>query len=142
MLNIDPNYILALITFVALISPSIANYINCKYNTKIRKFEILEDRNYQLSIFKRDIYLNYLECASYIIVSKTMNIQSEQQYKTYFLKALSISDNQITEYLIRINDLITDKKYKDAFVLLQELSPLIHNLIEFDISLHEQKTDK
>ena len=45
MLNIDPNYILALITFVALISPSIANYINCKYNTKIRKFEILEDRN-------------------------------------------------------------------------------------------------
>ena len=142
MLNIDPNYILALITFVALISPSIANYINCKYNTKIRKFEILEDRNYQLSIFKRDIYLNYLECASYIIVSKTMNIQSEQQYKTYFLKALSISDNQITEYLIRINDLITDKKYKDAFDLLQELSPLIHNLIEFDISLHEQKTDK
>ena len=45
-MNIDPNIVMAIIAFTAVISPTISTYLNNKYHLKIEKLKLFEKCKY------------------------------------------------------------------------------------------------
>lgn len=117
-----------IIALCAIISPIFTSFINNNHQKHLKKLEFSEQRYRDTVLYKQKIFENYLKYAGRCIAYATD--ESIRDYGEYYLIALMYAPNEIQEEMIKIHDKINNRNWSDATNLLEQLTPMITNMLQ------------
>lgn len=117
-----------IIALCAIISPIFTSFINNNHQKYLKKLELSEQRYQDTVLYKQKIFENYLKYAGRCIMHATG--ESVKDYGEYYLIALMYAPNEIQEEMIKIHDKINNRNWNDATNLLEQLTPMITNMLQ------------
>lgn len=118
------------VTFAAIMSPIIVNWMDHRYQLKIRKLELSQSHFENNTLHEREIWENYLKYAGHVIYK--IRIESQQSYGEYYFKALLYAPHDIREDMIAINSLIKSDP-TNAIKQFEVMIPKIRQLIQLQL---------
>ncbi len=118
----------AILGIAAIISPIATAIINNRYQIKLKKLEMQQQKLEKTTYYIRSIFENYLRCAGRCIYNADR--EARKEYGEYYFLALSYAPESLSESFVKINDAIYQDDYNAAIHLLEELKPEINKLLK------------
>lgn len=117
-----------ILTLTAILSPIFTAIINNRHQLKIRKLDNEKQKYENSTLYKRNIFENYLRHSGRCISRASSD--SMRDYGEYYLVALMYAPEDIRQKMIRMDALMRKYKWEEASALSEELAPMIRDLLQ------------
>ena len=112
----------------AIIVPMLTTILNNFHQMRLRKFDAKQEAKKNSNAFKRDIYESYLKTTGRCISDPTSEHFAE--YGDIYPVALIYFPDNLVAKLLALDSLISEKHWKEARATLNDLAPLIRDLVQ------------
>lgn len=117
-----------IISLFAVFSSLLTTLIHNKHQERLKYLEFEMNKYYNNKIHYRDIFENYLKYTGHCVLS--YDDAPLDKYSEYYYLVLMCSPDHISVSIKYINELIRDQKLINAKHVLDELIPLITELMK------------
>lgn len=122
------TFINIIISLFAVLSSVLTTFIHNKHQEKLKYLEFKMNKYHDNEIHYREIFENYLKYTGHCVLS--YDNAPFDKYSEYYYLTLMCSPEHICVNIKYINDLIQDKKLNRAKQVLDELVPLITEVMK------------
>lgn len=112
--------ITSVIAFVALISPVLTAIINNRYQIKIKRLELEEQRYNDNIKSQKELFEKYCQSLSQVVIHNVYKTETINEYAICYGKAILYMTNEQVEHAKIINTLIEQRNLPEAYKLMND----------------------
>lgn len=115
-----------IVALCAIISPILTAIINNRYNLKLKRMELSQQKYNDSVLYHRNVYENYLKHAGRCIYYA--DLDALKDYGEYYYSALMYAPPDIQTDMIAANRLMLEDKYDEASLIIEVIAAKIHDI--------------
>ena len=124
IMNDNPTLFVAV---CAIFVPVIITAIQCLADWAIKRYQSKKDYEYKIKREQREIYTSYLRYAGQFLLHPS--VENQSTYGEAYFQILAVVPKDLRDKIIECNDLIREKRNKDATKKLEEIIPEVQNIL-------------
>jgi len=114
-----------IVALAAIISPVFTALINNHHLKTLKELELKQKEYEQTVLYKRKIFENYLKSLS--MVTHYCSEENINFYSEYYPLAYMYSSPEVRSKMLQVNEIITNRQWRDAIPYIEEVSTLVSN---------------
>ena len=124
MMDKNPTLFVAV---CAIFVPVIITAIQCLADWAIKRYQFKKEYEHKIKREQREIYTSYLRYAGQFLLHPS--VENQSNYGEAYFQILAIATKELRDKIIECNDLIREKKLKNATKSLEEIIPVVQDIL-------------
>ena len=127
MSNIINNNPTLFVAVCAIFVPVLITTIKCLFDLIIRRCQSKKEHEHKIKYEQRQVYASYLRYAGQYLLHSS--VENQSNYGEAYFQILAVVPKDLRDKIIECNDLIREKRNKDATKKLEEIIPEVQNIL-------------
>lgn len=124
IMNDNPTLFVAV---CAIFVPVVITTIQCLFDLIIKKCQSKKEYEHKIKYEQRQIYTSYLRYTGQYLLHAS--VENQSSYGESYFQVLAVVPKELRDKIIECNDLIREKRNKDATKKLEEIIPEVQNIL-------------